>query len=117
MFVKTLPLAKSNISTDKRDLLATWYASKVKDQGFMREETRRLEATEVFLFDSPDQPGRKEAKLVCELDVTHGEFCYCRTHTRTDTHRHSYVQLYGQHAWRVCRNVDRLVSPSRMSGY
>ena len=72
MFAKTLPTTKSNISVENKDTIASWYISGVENQGFIKAQTRRLEVTEAHVFDTEGQPGRKEARLVCELDVTHG---------------------------------------------
>ena len=68
----TIRAAKGNIPQKDKDELAEWFSGATERQGFARSIAKRLEATEMNVYEKPEEPGKKEAKLVFELDVTEG---------------------------------------------
>lgn len=65
--------AKGNIPQDARDALAEWYAGATERQGFAKAIAKRLETTEMSVHDKSEEPGKKEARMVFEIDVKEGQ--------------------------------------------
>ncbi|THG97003.1 hypothetical protein EW026_g4925 [Hermanssonia centrifuga] len=67
--------AKGNVPQSIKDSLAEWYSGAADLHRFAAPIARRLEATEMSVYDKTEEPGKKEAKMVFEIDVTEGEGC------------------------------------------
>ncbi|KAJ3550417.1 hypothetical protein NM688_g5083 [Phlebia brevispora] len=65
----TIRTAKGNVTQETKDALSRWYSGAIGSQGFAREVSARLEATELSVYDKPEESGKKEAKVVFEIDV------------------------------------------------
>lgn len=70
----TMRSAKGNVPQSIKDSLAEWYSGAAELQRFAAPIARRLEATEMSVYDKTEEPGKKEAKMVFEIDVTEGEY-------------------------------------------
>ena len=73
LFIASLSNVKGNVPDEDKRQLARWYAGAVERQGFARDIAKRLEATEMSVYDKAEEPGKKEARLVFELDVQEGK--------------------------------------------
>ncbi|PSR78328.1 hypothetical protein PHLCEN_2v7450 [Hermanssonia centrifuga] len=66
----TMRSAKGNVPQSIKDSLAEWYSGAADLHRFAAPIARRLEATEMSVYDKTEEPGKKEAKMVFEIDVT-----------------------------------------------
>ena len=69
---KTIRGAKGNAPQEAKDLIAQWWVANAQGQGFGRSICQRLDVTDMQLFDNPEVPGKKEARMVFEIDVQKG---------------------------------------------
>lgn len=69
---ESLRYARGNIAQEKKDELAGWYKQGDVKNYFMRDIVARLEATEMYLFDNPEEPSKRQVKVVFEIDVDLG---------------------------------------------
>ena len=68
----TIRAAKGNVPQELKDLVAQWWLQNAQGQGFGRPICEKLFVTEMQLFDNPEVPGKKEARVVFEIDVQEG---------------------------------------------
>lgn len=64
--------AKGNVPQELKDLIAQWWTENAQGQGFGRSICEKLFVSEMQLFDNPEIPGKKEARIVFEIDVQKG---------------------------------------------
>lgn len=76
---ETIRSAKGNVSQEHKDLIAHWWVSNSQGQGFGRSVCASLVITEMHVFDNPEVRGKKEARMVFEIDVKKGEYRLIRT--------------------------------------
>lgn len=101
--------AKGNASPETRDMLAKWWASLSPTAGFAQPICDRLHATEMVMADHA-LPGKKDAKVVFEIDVREGMCFPCSGGCRRADREPRHVQLFGRDAWRVRGVLGRYVS-------
>ncbi|KIP10374.1 hypothetical protein PHLGIDRAFT_101272 [Phlebiopsis gigantea 11061_1 CR5-6] len=65
----TIRAAKGNVPQELKDLIAHWWLENAQGQGFGRPICEKLFVSEMQLFDNPEVPGKKEARVVFEIDV------------------------------------------------
>ena len=70
---KTMRTAKGNVSQQTRDLVAGWWHEHTLGNGFGATILNQLEVTDMSVFDNAEIPGKKEGKIVYEVDVTQSE--------------------------------------------
>ena len=70
--VATLRTARGSASPEAKLHVSRWYGSKGVEDQFMYAIVARLEATDLDVFDVPEQPGKKQARIIYELDVKKG---------------------------------------------
>ena len=68
----TIRGAKGNVSQEVKDLIAKWWVANAQGQGFGRSICERLVITDMQLFDNPEVPGKKEARMLFEIEVQKG---------------------------------------------
>lgn len=66
--------AKGNVPQAVRDSVAEWWSEIEQDKFFMTDIVRRMVATEMTFYESPDEPKKTQARVVFELDVTLGQY-------------------------------------------
>lgn len=74
-FADTVVDARGNAPHAVKAAMARWWRANADHQGFARPTCAQLVAVEVALFDNPEVPGRTEARMVFELEVTKGASC------------------------------------------
>jgi hypothetical protein len=70
--VTTLRTAQGNASPEAKLYISKWYETKGVGKLYMYPILSNMEATEVDVSDIPEQPGKKKARVVFELDVREG---------------------------------------------
>lgn len=68
----TIRAAKGNVSQEHKDLIAHWWVSNSQGQGFGRSVCEKLEVTDMQVFDNPEVPGKKETRMLFEIEVQRG---------------------------------------------
>lgn len=84
MFLTTLRDAKGNVPHETRVAIADLFRGAAQTRRFLGPITSRLETTEMNLFTKPEEPTKKEVKLVFEIDVTEGASFVCCSGLRTN---------------------------------
>lgn len=66
--------AKGNVSPEMRNKIAGWYRKGGEKNYFIHDILSRMEMTEMTIFDTPDEPTKKQGRVVFELDIELGEY-------------------------------------------
>jgi acyl-coenzyme A thioesterase 13 len=78
MVADTMRTAKGNAPQTTKDNVATWWVDNSQGQGFGRFICAGLAVKEMSIFDHPEIPGKKQGKMVFEIEVMKGEWLhYC----------------------------------------
>ncbi|KAJ3534173.1 hypothetical protein NM688_g7174 [Phlebia brevispora] len=72
-FLATLRAVKGNVPQHVKDNVIELYRGATQGQRFLMSITRRLKAIESNIYSRPEEPSKKEVKMVFEIDVTEGE--------------------------------------------
>jgi hypothetical protein len=70
--VTTLLSARGNVSPEAKYFVSEWYRSEGIDKQYLYPTFARMEVTDIDVSDVPDQPGKKQGRIVYELDVQVG---------------------------------------------
>lgn len=70
---RTLRNAKGNVAQDMKDTLVKFYEHQEDKNHFIYDIMGMLEATEINIFSLPDEPNKKQVRIVFEMDVTLGQ--------------------------------------------
>lgn len=71
---RTVLTAPGNVSADIRERLARWFDYASELQSYGRDIAMKLEVTEIAIFDSVEEPRKKQARLVMEIETDAGAF-------------------------------------------
>ncbi|KAI0702869.1 HotDog domain-containing protein [Cytidiella melzeri] len=66
----SLRTVEGSVSQDVKDTVATWATRFGKENLFGNSISARLEATEMAVYEPVDEPDKKQARIVFEIDVT-----------------------------------------------
>lgn len=70
----TVLVARGNAPQAAKDAIAAWWKANSDGQGFARTTCSQIVATDMSLFENPEIPGKKEARMLFEVEVTKGAF-------------------------------------------
>lgn len=72
---RTLRTARGSASPEAKQYVAKWYGGKGSSKQYIYPILSRMEATDIDVIDIADVPGKKQGRIVFELDVLEGACC------------------------------------------
>ena len=104
---QSLRTARGTASAEAKEYVAGWYGAKGNSRQYIYPILSRMEATDVDVIEISEVPGKKQGRIMFEVDVQEGVYCTSCPSGRTPDHvANRHVQRLGQCSRRMLSSSD-----------